>query len=46
MVARIQDGKIVRSGDQIVIGGSEMYVSLCRKHYNDGRLSGDTGSAE
>jgi len=41
MVARIQDGKIVRSGDQIVIGGNEMYVSLCRKHYNDGRISAD-----
>lgn len=42
MVARVADGKIVRSGEQIVIGGNEMYVSLCRKHYNDGRLSDDT----
>ena len=42
MVARVSDGKIVRSGEQIVIGGNEMYVSLCRKHYNDGRLSDDT----
>lgn len=39
MVARVSDGKIVRSGEQILIGGNEMYVSLCRKHYNDGRLS-------
>ena len=39
MVARVVDGKIVRSGEQIVIGGNDMYVSLCRKHYNDGRLS-------
>ena len=38
MVARIVDGKIVKSGDQIVVGGNDMYVSLCRKHYNDGRL--------
>lgn len=38
MVARIVDGRIVKSGEQIVIGGNEMYVSLCRKHYNDGRL--------
>lgn len=38
MVARIVDGKFVKTGDQIVIGGNEMYVSLCRKHYNDGRL--------
>ncbi len=38
MVARIVDGKFVKTGDQIVIGGNDMYVSLCRKHYNDGRL--------
>lgn len=38
MVARIVDGKFVKSGEQIVIGGNDMYVSLCRKHYNDGRL--------
>ena len=38
MVARVVDGKIVKQGDQIVIGGNDMYVSLCRKHYNDGRL--------
>ncbi|HPF18659.1 MAG: thymidine kinase [Bacillota bacterium] len=34
MVARIVEGKMVRSGEQIVIGGNEMYVSLCRKHYH------------
>ncbi|NLB24386.1 MAG: thymidine kinase [Clostridiales bacterium] len=39
MVARVVDGKFVKQGVQIVVGGSEMYVSLCRKHYNDGRLS-------
>lgn len=38
MVARLVDGKIVKQGEQIVIGGNDMYVSLCRKHYNDGRL--------
>lgn len=38
MVARIVDGKFVKTGEQIVIGGNDMYVSLCRKHYNDGRL--------
>ena len=38
MVARVVDGKIVKSGDQIVVGGNDLYVSLCRKHYNDGRL--------
>ncbi len=38
MVARLIDGEIVKQGEQIVIGGNEMYVSLCRKHYNDGRI--------
>lgn len=41
MVARVIDGKIVKQGEQIVIGGNDMYVSLCRKHYNDGRLGPD-----
>ncbi len=42
MVARIIDGKFVKTGEQIVIGGNDMYVSLCRKHYNDGRFT-ETG---
>lgn len=41
MVARVVDGKIVKQGRQIQIGGNEMYVSLCRKHYNDGRTGPD-----
>jgi thymidine kinase len=43
MVARVVDGKFVRSGAQVLIGGHDMYVSLCRKHYNDGRL-GEEGT--
>ncbi len=39
MVARVVDGKFVKTGEQILVGGDDMYVSLCRKHYNDGRLS-------
>ena len=38
MVARVVDGQFVKQGEQVVIGGNDMYVSLCRKHYNDGRL--------
>ena len=38
MVARVVDGQIVKQGEQVVIGGNDMYVSLCRKHSNDGRL--------
>lgn len=39
MVARVVDGQFVKQGEQVVIGGNDMYVSLCRKHYNDGRIS-------
>jgi thymidine kinase len=35
------DGNIVRSGDQIDIGGNEKYISLCRKHYLEGKCSKD-----
>lgn len=38
MVARVVDVRIVKQGEQIVVGGNDMYISLCRKHYNDGRL--------
>lgn len=41
MVARIVDGKFVKQGEQVMVGGNDMYVSLCRKHYNDGRVSAD-----
>ena len=40
-VARLVDGKFVKQGEQVVIGGNDMYISLCRKHYNDGRLGPD-----
>ena len=39
MVARVIDGKQVREGDQIMIGGMDKYIPLCRKHYSDGRIS-------
>lgn len=36
--ARVQDGHIVRNGEQIVMGGNDTYISLCRKHYLEGDL--------
>ena len=36
---RIKDGRVVRTGEQIMLGGNETYVSLCRKHYKGGRIS-------
>lgn len=35
MVARLDaSGKIVEEGDQVVIGGEDTYVSLCRNHWS------------
>ncbi len=37
MNARIdKDGTVLRSGEQIEIGGNESYVPLCRKHFIEG----------
>lgn len=36
--ARVVDGRVVKEGEQIVLGGSESYVSLCRKHWAAGAL--------
>ena len=37
--ARIHDGKIVKEGEQIFIGGNESYVGMCYKCWRDNRLS-------
>lgn len=36
--ARVVDGKVVRNGEQIQMGGNESYVALCRKHFKSGQL--------
>ncbi len=36
--ARVYNSKIVRSGEQVMLGGNESYVSLCRKHFKEGKL--------
>lgn len=36
--ARIHNGRVVKDGQQILLGGNESYVSLCRKHWAEGRL--------
>ena len=36
--ARVVDGRVVKEGDQILLGGSSQYVSLCRKHFHAGDL--------
>lgn len=42
MVVRLgPDGKVVRQGAQVVIGGEDRYVSLCRRHWEEemGRIA-------
>lgn len=37
--ARIgEDGKMIRSGEQIVMGGNDKYTALCRKHHREANL--------
>ena len=36
--ARVVDGRVVKEGDQILLGGSSQYVSLCRRHFHSGEL--------
>lgn len=38
MNARHADGKIIYSGQQVIIGGSEQYTALCHKCWKEGRL--------
>lgn len=42
MTARVSDGRVVRDGEQIAIGGNDMYTALCRKHF----INGDVGSEQ
>ena len=40
MNARFDANKnIIKQGTQIDIGGNEKYISLCRKHYKEGKIS-------
>lgn len=39
--ARVCDGKIVRNGEQIMMGGNESYVSVCRRHFLSGEVMGE-----
>lgn len=39
--ARYNEKGIVRSGEQVFIGGNDSYVALCRKHWAEGNLGPD-----
>ena len=43
--ARIIDGKVALLGDQVMMGGNDSYVSLCRKHYRKGIFKKSEGSS-
>ncbi len=36
---RVSGGKVVKEGEQILLGGDESYVALCRKHWARGELA-------
>ncbi len=35
VIRRGPDGRALRDGEQVVIGGNETYVSLCRRHWRE-----------
>ena len=35
VVRKGPDGQALRDGDQVVIGGNETYISLCRRHWRE-----------
>lgn len=39
--ARVKEGKVIREGKQIMLGGNESYIPLCRKHFILGQLGPD-----
>lgn len=39
--ARISNGRVVKKGEQIMLGGNESYVALCRRHWANGMLKND-----
>lgn len=38
MNTRVKESKAIYTGEQVQIGGNESYISLCRKHWKEGRI--------
>lgn len=36
-----KESKIIKSGEQVIIGANDKYTSLCRKHWIEGKLKED-----
>ncbi len=46
MVIRLdEDGNAVKEGSQVEIGGNDKYISMCRKHFKESFLGGDSPTA-
>ena len=41
-----EDGKMIRHGEQVCLGGNDKYIALCRKHYKEGNLGPRTLQTE
>lgn len=39
--ARLYNGKVIKEGEQVVLGGNESYTSLCRVHWAQGITAPD-----
>jgi thymidine kinase len=44
--ARIIDGEVIKTGEQIQIGGNESYTRLCREHYMKSELGSKTNLSD
>lgn len=36
-----ETGKVLKEGDQVVLGSNDCYIGLCRKHWKEGNLGPD-----
>ena len=39
--ARLSGGRVIKEGEQVLLGGNESYIALCRKHWAEGRTADD-----
>lgn len=37
--ARLSNGRVVKEGAQVMLGGNESYIALCRKHWAEGKTA-------
>lgn len=39
------EGRVIKEGEQVVLGANDRYIGLCRKHWKSGDLGPDRGEA-